>query len=324
MKTPKVVLKGLVSGRVKLTPELLEILKKHRDEKTPVSTESPREKLATEPSPARRRHQRMIFASPLPGRWIQCSGLLMVCACLMLPMLARAAGTDSTFDQANRAYAEGKMSAAARAFQSVIASRGFSAPVLFNLANAQLRDGQVGPAILNYERARWLAPNDPDIAANLDFARRKAGLPAETSSRMQSVLGALSLSAWAGIAAAAVLLLASLPLIKRLYPAARLASHAGLVTASIVLLFALVGVSNRWSILDRAVITAPETAARVSPVTVVQPLFTLHAGEAVTVKKIHGAFALIINGQGHEGWVSRDAIVQVIPGKTPPRVPSAS
>ncbi len=309
MKTPRVILKGLVSGRVKLTPELLEVLKKHRDE---APQAKPQTILPAGLSPARRRRQRMIFASPLPGRWIRCSGPLMVCACLLLPLLARAAGTDATFDEANRAFAAGNMSAAARAYQSVIASQGFSASTLFNLANAQLRDGHAGPAILNYERAHWLAPNDPDIVANLDFARHKANLPAEAPSRIQAVFGVFSLNGWSTLAATGILMLAAMPLFKRLVPAQRVAFSTCGIVAALILLAGMGGVASRWGQLNRAIITAPETAARVSPVTVIPPLFRLHAGETVTLKKLHGKFALIVNAQGHEGWVSSDAVSPIV------------
>ena len=49
--------------------------------------------------------------------------------------------------------------------------------MLFNLANAYYHDGNLGLAILNYERAQLLAPGDSDIAFNLHLARAKAGLP---------------------------------------------------------------------------------------------------------------------------------------------------
>jgi hypothetical protein len=56
-------------------------------------------------------------------------------------------------------------------------SSGYSAAALFNQANAYARAGKPGLAVLNYERAQLLAPNDADIAANLHFVRAKAGLP---------------------------------------------------------------------------------------------------------------------------------------------------
>ena len=146
MKT-KITLEGRSSGRVQRTPEIPDLLAARREFEPAAAIGE------TKPAP-RGRVQRMIFASPLPGRWIRCLGLLAVCASLSQSQLARAAGTESAFDEANRAFAEGRMSAAARGFQSVIARDGYSAPALFNLANAQLRDGQIGPAILNYQRAQ--------------------------------------------------------------------------------------------------------------------------------------------------------------------------
>ena len=54
---------------------------------------------------------------------------------------------------------------------------GYSAAALFNQGNADARQGKTGPAILNYERALLLAPDDADITANLRVVRAKAGLP---------------------------------------------------------------------------------------------------------------------------------------------------
>ena len=91
-------------------------------------------------------------------------------------MLARAADPQTTLDQANTAFAQKDYGRAAGDYQAILAQQGFSAPVLFNLANAYYRDGKLGLAILNYERARLLAPSDGDIAFNLHVARAKAGL----------------------------------------------------------------------------------------------------------------------------------------------------
>src|ERR1700726_3799579 len=59
------------------------------------------------------------------------------------------------------------------------AQAGYSAPALYNLANAYARAGKPGLAVLNYERAKLLDPNDPDIDANLRHVRESSGLPTE-------------------------------------------------------------------------------------------------------------------------------------------------
>ena len=329
MKT-KIVLKGLSSGRVQLTPEILAVLEQQRD--FALSAVSDRGDAASMVKPAAQPDahagqsgvKRMIFASPLPGRWIRCLGLLAVCACLSQPLLVRAAGTESTFDEANRVFAEGRMSAAARGFESVIARDGYSAPALFNLANAQLRDGQIGPAILNYERAQWLAPRDPDIAANLDFARRKAGLPVPAESKFHALLSGLSLGSWSGMLAVSLLALAMVPVLRRLFPAYRLAVASAAVGTAVLAVLATVGTVGRMPDMHRGVIVSKEAPARLSPVTVVPAEFVLRAGETVTLKRAHGQFVLVATSQGREGWVSRDLVEPVVVGGVAQRATRAS
>jgi len=51
----------------------------------------------------------------------------------------------------------------------------FSAALYFNLGNACFKNGQTGQAIVYYRLAHRLAPRDPDIRANLRFARETVG-----------------------------------------------------------------------------------------------------------------------------------------------------
>jgi tetratricopeptide (TPR) repeat protein len=244
--------------------------------------------------------------------WLRMCGMALSCLAIWLAPGMRARGQDTAFDAANTASAEGKWAEAVRGYENVITRHGYSAPVLFNLANAQVAEGKLGPAILNYERARWLAPNDPDIAANLVLARRKAGLDPETTSRLAALAHSMTWTEWSILATAMLwLVTAALPL-RRLLPGARPALTAGAVLGVLVLLAAISALALRWHDLDRAIVTAPEAAARVSPVTVVPPSFALRAGEPVTIKATHGAFVLIVNRPGREGWVSRDAVTPVV------------
>jgi tetratricopeptide (TPR) repeat protein len=243
--------------------------------------------------------------SALSGRWARLWGLALSCLALGS---APAPGQDSAFDAGNLAAAQGKWAEAARAYENVIARHGYSAPVLFNLANAQVAEGKLGPAILNYERARWLAPHDPDSAANLALARQKAGLAPETLSPLAAVAHSMTWSQWSILATAMLwLVLTALPL-RRILPRARPALTAGAILGALVFLAAAGALALRWPDLDRAIVTAPEAAARVSPVTIIRPLFTLKAGEPVAIRRTHGAFLLIANRQGREGWVSRGAV----------------
>lgn len=77
----------------------------------------------------------------------------------------------AVFQKANDAYRAGEYAQAASLYQSLI-SRGWrNESVFYNLGNADFKQEHLGAAILNYERARRLAPHDRDIRANLEFAQ---------------------------------------------------------------------------------------------------------------------------------------------------------
>ena len=117
--------------------------------------------------------------------------------------------------------AHGAMGAQPR--QSTIASSGYSAAALFNQANAYARDGKTGLAILNYERARLLAPDDADIAANLHFVRAKAGLPDAPENWFTRGLSWASPNTLAWLGSFGLVLAGMSLLLVRLYPQRRLA-----------------------------------------------------------------------------------------------------
>ena len=78
---------------------------------------------------------------------------------------------EETFERANRAYDEGRFAEAAELYRTVLRYQVEDPRVDYNLGNAEFRLGNLGRAILHYERARRLAPSDPDVRANLAFAR---------------------------------------------------------------------------------------------------------------------------------------------------------
>src|ERR1700734_1939106 len=78
---------------------------------------------------------------------------------------------------------------------------GYSAAGLYNLANSYARAGKPGLAVLNYERAALLAPDDADINANLEYVRASAHVPVVTGTRFSRIAKAVSpaLAAWIGV-----------------------------------------------------------------------------------------------------------------------------
>lgn len=83
---------------------------------------------------------------------------------------------DQTWISANQQFEQGDYSAAILAFQS-IPDFEKKPKVLYNLGNAYFQSGQLGRAILNFERAYRLAPSDKEIKHNLAVAKAKIQNP---------------------------------------------------------------------------------------------------------------------------------------------------
>jgi tetratricopeptide (TPR) repeat protein len=86
---------------------------------------------------------------------------------------AQPAALQDSIAQGAKYYNSGKYKDAVRTYEKVL-GQGFESPMLyFNLGNAYYKDGNTIYAILNFERAKKLAPNDEDINYNLDLTKKK-------------------------------------------------------------------------------------------------------------------------------------------------------
>lgn len=81
------------------------------------------------------------------------------------------------FEAANEAYTEGRYEQAVTEYEAVLDAGYASGALYHNLGNAYVRLDRVGPAVWAYEKARRLQPADPRPQHNVEYVRRRAGLP---------------------------------------------------------------------------------------------------------------------------------------------------
>ncbi|MCC6640726.1 MAG: hypothetical protein IT386_06130 [Deltaproteobacteria bacterium] len=236
------------------------------------------------------------------------------------PSLARATSADAQgasqaqplAAEAEAAYVQGRYSEAVSAYEALAARQGASASLYYDLGAAQLASGDIGPAVLSFERARWLAPRDAGIESALATARERAGLTAHAVPWWLRARSLASFDEWA-LAAALLLFivcggLAAHVLAFRAFRegsrAARtlrvltLASGAALV-ASVIACATLV------SDASRAVVIAPGVALRVAPFDGAATRAALGPGEVVRLGDRHGEFVRADAGPGRRGWVAQ-------------------
>ncbi|HEV3270599.1 MAG TPA: hypothetical protein VGZ93_00290 [Candidatus Methylacidiphilales bacterium] len=267
-----------------------------------------------------------VFFNPM--RFLLDVFLLLTFSFFLFPSLLPADGIDSQLDDANRAYTDGSYDKSAELLQQIIDARGYSAPLCFDLANAEEKAGHPGPAILNYERARYLAPADPGIDHNLQLARKQAGLEPNSYRWWEIVLLSIDWTVWLGIMAGLLLLIFLAVIGTAWSPALAAASKIPsrlLKTIFRAIFFAGIPLCLLMGYIELAtigfnhriegVIVAPKAAIlRLSPFDSADSIGTIPEGELVTVEDRHNDYLRIEARDHHFGWIQEKDIAPVIAG----------
>ena len=192
---------------------------------------------------------------------------------------------------------------------------GYSAAALYNAANAYARAGKPGMAVLNYERASLLAPNDPDIEANLRLVREPLRLPSESRNALARAVpraGPTSL-AWSGVMG---LLIVGVSLLAgQVYPGHRWVRRGATVIGIAMIGLTAANAMVLWQKLHEAIVIASDTAVRVSPAPMGDPLFVLTEAETVKMTAEHEGFVLIQTRAGRTGWAARASLAPIVPSE---------
>jgi tetratricopeptide (TPR) repeat protein len=224
---------------------------------------------------------------------------------------AQAQSPDATFDLANRLYEQGKFSEAAAGYQQLVQSGRVSEALYFNWGNALFKSGHIGQAIAAYEKGEQLAPRDPDLRANLQFARNQVQGPTLIPDKLETWLGRLSLNEWTWSAVAAFwgwLLLLTFGQLRPVYKPALKPFLLWLGVAAVCVLGCFGAALYFDCGVSRALVIAPETTARQAPLDESQPAFTLHDGAQVEVLDQKDQWLQVQVDQRRTGWVHKETL----------------
>ena len=225
------------------------------------------------------------------------------------------AGPGTAFIDAVRQYKAGRFSEAAKAFETLAAESVRNPHLYYNTGNAYLKAGDLGRAVLWYERAKALIPNDPDLAFNLDYAMGLVKDKTESSPDISEVLffwdrlfPARTLQVTAVLFSFVFFAWASVRVIKN----RKIFSGTGIV---LCVIFALVTMMTavlyyQKAFSPSAVIIQEEVAVRAGTTDTATLLFSLHAGTKVRVEDRREGYLKIRFSKDRIGWVkTADAAV---------------
>jgi hypothetical protein len=232
---------------------------------------------------------------------------LLVLSVAMTPVQA--------YNDGNRLYAHKDYAGAVVAYEQALKA-GPNAAVEYNLGNACFKSGAVGRAILNYRRAHYLTPRDPDVAANLAFARsyrvdKVLTVPSPFARGLDAVFHRLSqreadlLGAFGGLLAALAL---AVWIVRRWTAFAFVAA----AIVALALFGFLTGRVWQGEIDDHpAVVIVPELDALSGPSEEAKQILLLHDGTEVRIRETRAGYSLVQLPGGSGGWIRKDAVERV-------------
>jgi len=231
---------------------------------------------------------------------------------LRLPLMGSPEALAAGFEAANKLYEEGKYADAAASYEKLLQDGQASAALYFNLGNAAFKSSHIGRAIAAYRQAERLAPRDPDIRANLQFARNQIQGPTLPVGRWQRWLNRFTLNEWTVMAALALWLLFLLLALLQWRPTLKASlRRTVLPTAAVALILAacLAAALVQARSFRIAIVVEPEAVVRAGWFDESKEAFTVHDGAELKVLDQHDKWLQVSPDPLRLGWLLRDQVV---------------
>ncbi len=213
------------------------------------------------------------------------------------------------------AYKQGDYDTASKDFEAIAASGVVNAGLYYNLGNAYLKAGDLGRAVLWYERAKKRSPGDPDIAFNLGHAQSLMTDKIDPSFSLGDVLffwqGVVPLK-WIQAGAVAGSCLFFLWAGVRRFRGRKILSGRGMLLIFIPIFLTMAAGLEYYSdnLVLHAVVVQDVAPVRSGTTPSSTRLFDLHAGTKVRVEERRQGYLKIMLTKEKVGWIkSGDAIV---------------
>lgn len=250
----------------------------------------------------------------------RCLGLLVA---LVLGGLALAADAEAGADllSANALYQRGDYQGARAAYEALLQQEGPRVNILYNLGNACYLAGDIGWAIVYYERALLVAPRDRDLRQNLMTAlaacRATGGgrLPGWGQVAVRAIVSRFTLNELAAAAALAYLFAVALALLwlirGHLRRRQRWAFYGLIVVAGALAGLAVIR-ARTWHNPARVVVVS-DTALLSGPAESFSTVRRVYEGEQGVVVQRQGVWREVQLETGARGWMMQSSVASPVP-----------
>jgi tetratricopeptide (TPR) repeat protein len=237
--------------------------------------------------------------------------LLLALLILCSARITEASETARTFLDGIMVYKEDRFAEAAAAFSKIADDGIKNGKLFYNLGNAYLKNGDIGNAILWYERALKLLPHDPDLKFNYEYAQSLTKdekgdkeLPLVRILFFWKYLLSQAQIQWA--ATIFNLIFWSLMAVRFIRKQNRFRTLGHLIL-TLGIIFTLTAVYNDYesAFFKEAVILPARVSIRSGLTDDATELFLLHAGAKVKIDKEKEEYIRISFSEGKIGWIKK-------------------
>ncbi|GAE19433.1 BatE [Bacteroides pyogenes DSM 20611 = JCM 6294] len=202
--------------------------------------------------------------------------------------------SEVTKTEGDSAYIKNEYAEAAQIYEALL-MQGEAAEVYYNLGNSYYKLGEIGKAVLNYERALLLQPGNSDIRANLEIARAKTIDKVEPIPEIffivwtKELINTMSVDGWA-LWSIVFFVLLIFSMILFLYSKQLVWKKAGFISGIICLVIVICSNLFAWQLKKEllirtdAIVMYPSITVRSTPSENGTSLFILHEGRKIKIK----------------------------------------
>ena len=229
---------------------------------------------------------------------------------------------NALLEKADKHYTSEEYKLAIESYEELVNSDVESAELYYNLGNAYYKSGFVTQAILNYERAKLLAPNDEDIQFNLNLANQHVvdaidPLPQVFFIRWWNGLSnKTTVDRWAMVSVISfilTLILAGFFFFTQKMSVKKLSFWFGifLIVIAIFSFNFAAHQKKRQTQHEFAIVIQPSITVKSSPSDSGTDIFVIHEGLKIQIKDSLGSWREIRLADGNQGWLPANSIEQI-------------
>jgi tetratricopeptide (TPR) repeat protein len=252
------------------------------------------------------------------SRVLACSVLILFCSsCADAGDEDKGRDPGYIFYKGNTLYEEGKYNEAIKEY-SKLPEQGFeSGNLYYNTGNCYFKTGDIGRAVLNYERARRLIPGDSDLESNFRYARSliKGGVSDKSAPWLDRVLNIFNVFTINGLTVflSAIFVCTLFFLIMGLF-IHPLKKYYRCILPIVLAVFVL-GVSSLYKrvvTLDReAIIISENVDAKFEPFQKATTYFSLYEGMKVYIIEAKKDWSKVERFDGKAGWITSSSMERI-------------